>query len=150
MGVHRTRGEPNDIKTNTHPRMLPLVIVNRQQQQQGRTGPGAMNCIAVHPNGTMDTGGATQPHVFDKIRTGGGTRRGPSNSTPMGVNPIPFGPPRVRPMGCIVRAASLTKPRKPPARNTSPLCLVGRCVTVGELRPQPQPRAHEGCGGRDG
>jgi hypothetical protein len=75
----------------------------------------------------------------------GSTRREPFNSTPMGVNPIPFGSPHVRPMGvrrtcgepneikknahskCITALSRVQAPPTPP-RPTRPTPRTRHCA----------------------
>ena len=56
------------------------------------------------------------PQVHTGVRRSKQTRRGPFNSTPMGVNSISLALRTYAPRGCIVRVVSQTKSRKIPDR----------------------------------
>ena len=123
MGVHRTCGEPNE--TELAVRVLTRYFTQRPLLQAWRTPSAGPSTCAV---ATSSSRWWPRP----------GTRPEPFNSTPMGANSIPSGPPHVRctPMG-VHRACGAWPPdeiKKNTHPKIIPALLGGQAEQPGVLQ----------------
>ena len=111
----RTRGEPKEIKKNTHPTNITALFgvqAHKIEAQDNRKAVMVGQTFYSTPITMLFKDG-------DVILSLDGTRREPFNPTPMGVNSIsPARPPACAyaPRGCIVRANGLATTRTIPTR----------------------------------